>query len=191
MSGGYFTSAGVFVLDTVFGLYIGAVLLRLLLQWVRADFYNPLSQAVVKLTNPVLRPLRRYIPALGRIDTASVVLLTLLQMLNLWLAIALTGGAGGPIGILVMALAALLSKTIYVLTFALLIQVVASWVMPGARSPVFDLVESLTEPLMRPLRAALPNLGALDLSPMVALMLLQLALMLVVSPLRDFGVSLL
>jgi YggT family protein len=73
MSGGYFTSAGVFVLDTVFGLYIGAVLLRLLLQWVRADFYNPLSQAVVKLTNPVLRPLRRYIPALGRIDTASVV----------------------------------------------------------------------------------------------------------------------
>jgi YggT family protein len=191
MSGGYFTSAGVFILDTVFGLYIGAVLLRLLLQWARADFYNPLSQAVVKLTNPVLRPLRRYIPALGRIDTASVVLLILLQMLNLWLAIALTGGAGGPIGLLVMALAALLSKTIYVLTFALLIQVVASWVMPGARSPVFDLVESLTEPLMRPLRAALPNLGALDLSPMVALMLLQLALMLVVSPLRDFGVSLL
>jgi len=191
MSGGYLTSAGIFVLDTVFGLYIGAVLLRLLLQWVRADFYNPLSQAVVKLTNPVLRPLRRYIPALGRIDTASVVLLILLQMLNLWLAIALTGGAGGPIGILVMALAALLSKTIYVLTFALLIQVVASWVMPGARSPVFDLVDSLTDPLMRPLRAALPNLGALDLSPMVALMLLQLALMLVVSPLRDFGVSLL
>ncbi len=191
MSGGYLTSAGIFVLDTVFGLYIGAVLLRLLLQWVRADFYNPLSQAVVKLTNPVLRPMRRYIPALGRIDTASVLLLILLQMLNLWLAVALTGGSGGAIGILVMALAALLSKTIYAFTFALLIQVVASWVMPGARSPVFDLVDSLTEPLMRPLRAALPNLGALDLSPMVALMLLQLALMLVVSPLRDFGVSLL
>jgi YggT family protein len=191
MSGGYLTSAGIFVLDTVFGLYIGAVLLRLLLQWVRADFYNPLSQAVVKLTNPVLRPMRRYIPALGRIDTASVLLVVLLQMLNLWLAVALTGGSGGLIGILVMALAALLSKTIYVFTFALLIQVVASWVMPGARSPVFDLVDSLTEPLMRPLRAALPNLGVLDLSPMVALMLLQLALMLVVSPLRDLGVSLL
>ena len=191
MSGGYLTSAGIFVLDTVFGLYIGAVLLRLLLQWVRADFYNPLSQAVVKLTNPVLRPMRRYIPALGRIDTASVLLLILLQMLNLWLAVALTGGSAGPLGILVMALAALLSKAIYAFTFALLIQVVASWVMPGARSPVFDLVDSLTEPLMRPLRAALPNLGALDLSPMVALMLLQLALMLIVSPLRDLGVSLL
>jgi YggT family protein len=103
----------------------------------------------------------------------------------------LTGGSAGPLGILVMALAALLSKAIYAFTFALLIQVVASWVMPGARSPVFDLVDSLTEPLMRPLRAALPNLGALDLSPMVALMLLQLALMLIVSPLRDLGVSLL
>jgi YggT family protein len=191
MSGGYLTSAGTFVLDTVFGLYIGAVLLRLLLQWVRADFYNPLSQAVVKLTNPVLRPMRRYIPALGRIDTASVLLLILLQMLNLWLAVALTGGSAGPLGILVMALAALLSKAIYAFTFALLIQVVASWVMPGARRPVFDLVDSLTEPLMRQLRAALPNLGALDLSPMVALMLLQLALMLIVSPLRDLGVSLL
>ena len=79
MNGGYFAPAAVFVLDTAFGLFIGAVMLRLLLQWVRADFYNPLSQAIVKLTNPLLRPLRRYIPALGRVDTASVVLIVVLR----------------------------------------------------------------------------------------------------------------
>ena len=110
MNGGYFAPAAVFVLDTAFGLFIGAVMLRMLLQWVRADFYNPLSQAIVKLTNPLLRPLRRYIPALGRIDTASVVLILVLQVVNLWLAIAISGGGGAIGGLLVMSFAALLSK---------------------------------------------------------------------------------
>ena len=191
MNGGYFAPAAVFVLDTALGLLIGAVMLRLLLQWVRADFYNPLSQAIVKLTNPLLRPLRRYIPALGRIDTASLVLMLVLQLINLWLAIAISGGAGAVGGLLVMSLAALLSKLLYLYTFAIFVQVIASWVSPGSRSAVLDLVDSLTEPVLRPLQRRLPPLGGLDLSPMLALMLLQLALMLVAAPLRDLGVSLL
>jgi YggT family protein len=191
MNGGYFAPAAVFVLDTALGLLIGAVMLRLLLQWVRADFYNPLSQAIVKLTNPLLRPLRRYIPALGRIDTASLVLMLVLQLINLWLAIAISGGAGAVGGLLVMSLAALLSKLLYLYTFAIFVQVIASWVSPGGRSAVLDLVDSLTEPVLRPLQRRLPPLGGLDLSPMLALMLLQLALMLVAAPLRDLGVSLL
>ncbi len=191
MSGGYFTGAIIFVLDSVFALVIGAVLLRLLLQSVRADFYNALSQAVVKLTNPLLRPLRRYIPAIGRIDTASIALLLGLQLLNLWLAIVLSGGEGSLLGLLVMAVAALLAKVFYLYMFAILALVVASWVAPGTHNPVLELVDSLTAPLMRPIRRQLPALGGLDLSPMVALVLLQLALMLVSTPLRDFGISLL
>ena len=92
MNGGYVANAGTFLIDVIFGLFIGAVMLRLFLQWARADFYNPLSQAIVKVTNPVLRPLRRYIPAIGRIDTASVVLILSLQILNLWLSLTLAGG---------------------------------------------------------------------------------------------------
>lgn len=191
MSGGYLAQAINFVLDTAFGLFIGAVMLRLLLQWVRADFYNPLSQAIVKLTNPLLRPLRRYIPALGRVDTASVVLMLVLQLINLWLAIAISGGSGAFVGLLVMSLAALLSKLLYLFTFAIFIQVIASWVSPGGRSAALDLVDSLTSPLLRPLQQRLPPLGGLDLSPMLALVLLQLGLMLLVTPLRDLGVSLL
>ncbi len=191
MSGGYVAGAAVFVLDTLFGLYIGAVLLRLLLQWARADFYNPLSQAVVKMTNPLLRPLRRYIPAAGRIDTASVVLVLVLQLLNIGISVQLAGGSTRPSGILVVALAGLLLKMIYLLSFAILIQVVASWVAPSGRNPVLSLADSITAPLLQPLRARLPALGGLDLSPMAALMGLQLVIMLGVTPLRDFGLSLL
>ena len=191
MSGGYVANAGSFLLDVIFGLYIGAVMLRLFLQWSRADFYNPLSQAIVRLTNPVLRPLRRYIPAIGRIDTASIVLMLALQMLNLWLSLMVAGAAGaGAGGIFVLALAELLAKALYLLTFAIFVQVVASWVAPGAYNPALSLVDSITYPLLKPLRGLLPPLGGLDLSPMIALVVLQLAQMLLVAPIRDFAVTL-
>lgn len=191
MSGGYVANAGSFLLDVIFGLYIGAVMLRLFLQWSRADFYNPLSQAIVRLTNPVLRPLRRYIPAIGRIDTASLVLMLALQMLNLWLSLMVAGAAGaGAGGIFVLALAELLAKALYLLMFAIFVQVVASWVAPGAYNPALSLVDSITYPLLKPLRGLLPPLGGLDLSPMIALVVLQLAQMLLVAPIRDFAVTL-
>jgi len=191
MSGGYVANAGSFLLDVIFGLYIGAVMLRLFLQWSRADFYNPLSQAIVKLTNPVLRPLRRYIPAIGRVDTASVALVLVLQMLNLWLSLTVAGAAGAGFGgIFVLALAELLAKALYILMFAIFVQVVASWVAPGAYNPALSLVDSITYPLLKPLRSLLPPLGGLDLSPMVALILLQLAQMLLVAPIRDLAVTL-
>jgi YggT family protein len=191
MSGGYVANAGSFLLDVIFGLYIGAVMLRLFLQWSRADFYNPLSQAIVRLTNPVLRPLRRYIPAIGRIDTASIVLMLALQMLNLWLSLMVAGAAGAGVGgIFVLALAELLAKALYLLTFAIFVQVVASWVAPGAYNPALSLVDSITYPLLKPLRGLLPPLGGLDLSPMIALVVLQLAQMLLVAPIRDFAVTL-
>jgi YggT family protein len=191
MNGGYVANAGTFLIDVIFGLYIGAVMLRLFLQWARADFYNPLSQAIVKVTNPVLRPLRRYIPAIGRVDTASVVLILALQMLNLWLSLALSGAVGAGIGgIAVMAVAELLSKALYIFMFAIFIQVIASWVSPGAYNPALSLVDSITEPVLRPLRSVLPSLGGLDLSPMLALVGLQLAQMLLVAPIRDFAITL-
>ncbi len=191
MNGGYVANAGTFLIDVIFGLFIGAVMLRLFLQWARADFYNPLSQAIVKITNPVLRPLRRYIPALGRIDTASMVLIISLQMLNLWLSLTLAGGTGASLaGLVVLALAELLSKALYLFMFAIFVQVIASWISPGAYNSALSLVDSITAPLLKPLRSVLPSLGGLDLSPMLALVGLQLAKMLLVAPLRDLAISL-
>jgi YggT family protein len=162
-------------------------MLRLLLQLARADFYNPLSQAIVKVTNPVLRPLRRYIPALGKIDTASVLLMFALQILNTSLVGALFGASRGFLALLVIAFVELLSKLVYLYLFAIIIQAVASWVAPGTYNPVLNLINGLTAPLLRPVRRLLPNLGGLDLSPLVVIVLLQLALLLVIAPLADFG----
>lgn len=165
MGGGYFSNAGVFLIDAVFGLYIFAVLLRFLFQLVRADFYNPLCQAIVTVTNPPLRPLRRYVPSLAGLDTASILLLLVLQTANTLLVALVLGLSPNPIGLLVVAVAELLGKVVWTFIGAIIIQVILSWVSPGAYNPVAAVVYSLTEPLLAPARRVLPPLGAIDLSP--------------------------
>ena len=190
-SSGYFSNAGVFLINAVFGIYIFAVLLRFLLQLVRADFYNPLCQAIVTVTNPPLRPMRRYIPSLKGLDTASVVLLLTLQMINTWLIASLLGAEPAFVGLLVTAIGELLSKLVWTFIGAVIIQVIMSWVAAGVYNPVVEIISSLTDPLMRPARRAVPPIGGLDFAPMVVIIALNLVLMLGVAPIRDFGMSLL
>ena len=190
MGGAYFANAGVFLINALFGLYIGAVLLRLLFQVVRADFYNPLCQAIVTVTNPVLRPLRRYIPSLGNIDTASVLLILALQMLNTRLVAMVVGMHQGLLGLLVVAIAEIAYKTVWIFLGAIIVQIVLSWVAPGGYNPVVGVIHALAEPLLRPARRVLSPVGGLDFSPMVVVIGLQLVLMLVVEPLRVAGLSL-
>jgi YggT family protein len=187
MGSGYFSNAGVFLLDAVFGLYISAVLLRLLFQIVRADFYNPLCQAIVTVTNPVLRPLRRYIPALLNIDTASVLLILVLQLVNTYLVALVIGIAPKLLGLLVVAIAEIAKKTVWIFMGAVLVQIVLSWVAPGGYNPVIGVINGLSEPLLRPARRLLPPLGGLDFSAMLVVIGLNLLLMLVVAPLQDVG----
>ena len=191
MGSGYFSNAGVFLIDSLFGLYICAVLLRLLFQVVRADFYNPLCQAIVTVTNPVLRPLRRYIPALASIDTASVLLILSLQLLNTFLVALVVGVSPNLAGMLVVAVAEIASKTVWIFMAAVIAQIVLSWVAPGGYNPVIGVIQALSEPVLRPARRLLPPLGGLDFSAMVVMIVLNLLLMLVVAPLRDVGYSLL
>lgn len=191
MGGGYFSNAGVFLIDAVFGLYIFAVLLRFLFQLVRADFYNPLCQAVVTVTNPPLRMLRRYVPALGGLDTSSLLLMLTLQMINTLLVALVLGANPNLVGLIVVAVAELLSKTVWTFIGAIIVQVVLSWVSPGTYNPVTAIVHALTEPLLAPARRVLPPLGMIDLSPLVVILGLQLAQILVVAPLRDLGFTLL
>lgn len=185
--GGYFTNAGVFLVDILFGIYIFAVMLRFFLQIVRADFYNPLCQAIVTVTNPPLRPMRRYIPALGGIDTSSVLLMLVLQLISSGLIILLLGHTPGLSSLLVIAVAELIGKGLYLLLFAIFIQIVLSWVAPGTYNPVVGVIDSITSPVLRPARRLLPPMGGIDLSPMLVIIGLYLGLMLIVAPLRDFG----
>jgi YggT family protein len=184
---GYFSNAGVFLIDVLFGLYIFAVMLRFFLQIVRADFYNPLCQAIVTVTNPVLRPLRRTIPAVGGIDTASLLLLLVLQLISVYLVALLLGHSPGLMGLLLGAIAELISKALYLFIFAIFIQIVLSWIAPGTYNPIVGVIDAITTPLLRPARRLLPPMGGIDFSPMLVIVGLYLALMLVVAPLRDIA----
>lgn len=167
---------GSLIIQFAFSFLIIFVLLRFLLAWVRADFYNPLSQAIVSVTNPLLVPLRRVIPPIARLDTAAIVLALVLQFIELLLIQLISSGAVASIGaLLVVSVYQLLFLTIWVFIVAIFIQVIMSWVSPGARNPLASLSYSLTAPLMRPLRSVIPPLGMIDLTPMVALLLLFIA----------------
>ncbi|MCC7413447.1 MAG: YggT family protein [Gammaproteobacteria bacterium] len=187
MGNPYVSDAGTYLVSVVFGLYTLAVMLRLLFQIVRADFYNPLSQAIVALTNPPLRQLRRFIPGLKGIDLPSVVLLLALKMTELWLTLFIRGAAPALPGLFVVAVAMLLKLAVYIVMFAIILEVVLSWISPGTYNPATQLLYSLTRPVLRPARRLIPTLGGLDLSPMVAIVFLQIVIMLALNPLEDLG----
>ena len=187
MDNQYVAASTIFLIQTLFGLYILIVMLRLMLQWVRADFYNPVSQFIVKVTNPPLKPLRRIVPGWGGIDLASVLLLLALQMLELFLVNMAVGRASGIGGLFIGSIAELLELLINVFIGAILIQVILSWVAPSSYNPLIGLVHKITEPLLAPARRILPAFSGIDFSPLVALIVLQLLKILLVAPIANFG----
>ena len=175
---GFFADAGILIVTTVFGLYIFSVLLRFLFQLVRADFYNPFSQFLVRFTNPPLLPLRRVVPGFGGIDLASVVLLLILESLRLNLVAKQQCVSPSFVPLFVLAIFELLETTLWIFIIAVFVRVLASWFMPHSDNPIMDLLVSLTEPLMRPARRLIPPISGLDLSPIAVLLLLQIGLLL-------------
>ena len=189
MGGNYVGNAATFLIETLFGLYILIVMLRFLLQWVRADFYNPVSQFIVKATQPALAPLRRIIPGFGGADLAAVVLMFALKFIELWLITGLLGITPQVAGLAILCIAELLGLLINVFIFAILIQVIISWVNPGMYNPVMGLLHSINEPLLAPARRLIPPISGLDLSPIAVIICLQLVSMVGVAPIRDVARS--
>ncbi len=193
------SQAGELLIQLIFGLYILAVMLRFLFQWVRADFYNPLSQALVKITNPPLVILRRVIPGFWGVDVAAVVLMWILQALEIFLAGEpsqripglIHGQTLNLVGLPVAALASLISLGIWIIIIAILIRIIISWINPmGGHNPMGSLLFSLTEPLMSRARRIIPPISGLDLSPIAVLVALELVLILIIRPLSYLGYSL-
>lgn len=188
MGNSYIGNAATFLVEWTFGLYALMVMLRFLFQIFRADFYNPVSQAIVRLTNPPLLVLRRFVPSVLGLDTASIVLIFGLKGTELWLRFTLGGGGTSVAGLAVLTLGEVLAMGVNIFLFAIIIQVVISWISPSVNNPITSLLHSLTEPLLRPVRRLLPPAGGLDFSPMLAMVGLTLLTMLVVAPIRDQGI---
>jgi YggT family protein len=181
----------IFIVDSLFALVVGAFLLRLLFQLVRADFRNPFAQAIVRLTNPVVVPLRKILPPIGRLDTASVVAVVLAQALRTAVKFALSGG-GFPavVPLLLLSVIELLDTTLLLFLIAIFVYVLLSWVSQDGYSPIGRLLGSLVEPVLGPFRRAMPSLGGLDLSPIVVILLISVARMILndrLAPLLGVG----
>jgi len=187
MGSTYMTDPIIFLIDTLFSLYILAVLLRFLLQWCGADFYNPISQFLVKVTHPPLRILRRFVPSIGKIDTSSLVLVLALQMLADFSILLLKGVTINIGALTILSITQLISLLINVCIFAVFARAILSWVNPGTFNAAASILATLTEPLLDLCRKVIPDLGGIDLSPLAALLLLQLAKMVLLPPLHQLA----
>ncbi|MBP8285157.1 MAG: YggT family protein [Chromatiaceae bacterium] len=184
MTGNYLTNPLIFLIQTLGGLYAFVAMLRFLLQLTKADFYNPVSQFVVKATSPVLMPLRRFIPGFRGMDISSLVLAWLVKTAVLFLVGLLAGLGLASIGAVIWSIPALIELTIDVFIYAVIVRVILSWVNPNPSNPMVNLIERLTDPVMEPVQRRLPAFGGLDLSPIAVTIGLVLLQMLLIPPLK-------
>lgn len=181
----YLSNAGNYLFDTIFNLFLIIVLLRFWMQWVRANFRNEFGQFLLAVSNPVIIPLRKIVPSIGPIDTATVVLAILLVIFKYTL-LPLLSGSAIPWGfILAYCLGELIKYSVYIFMAAIVIQIIASWVAPYSHHPLLDIAKSIAEPLMAPARRLLPSVGGIDFSPIIVFIFLNLTLMLIVAPLQS------
>ena len=188
MGGSYFSDALLYLINTIFSIYILLVVLRFLLQTVRADSRNPISQFLLRVTSPPLRLLRRFIPGSGGLDWSCIILMVALQAIEFSLVSLVAYGASYAfIGLLLLSIAELLKLVIYIFMFVVFVQVILSWISPGSYNPITVLLYQLSEPLLRPARRLLPSTHGIDFSPILVFVFLQLSLILLVKPLTDLG----
>jgi len=164
----------IFIVDSLLTLAVYAFLLRLLLQLARADFRNPIAQAVLRLTNWLVLPLRKVLPPIGRVDTASLVAVLIAQLAATGVVFLMLTGTAMPLGPLLLAAARqAIVAAIQLYTVAIIVYALLSFVAPGTYSPAVGLLSSLCNPLLHPVRRVLPPIGGLDFSPLLVILALQ------------------
>ena len=159
----------VFLIDILFQLYATALLIRVLLQWAGADFYNPISQFIVKITNPPVKPMRKIIPGFFGIDMATLVL----ALLVLAIKIMVVYQTLNPVAISLLAAGQALMLTLSIFLYSIIIQAILSWVNPDPYNPAVSLLNTLTFPVLKHFRNLIPPIGGMDISPMIAIIVLM------------------
>ena len=169
-----FAQIGVYLVEAVFGFFVFMLLTRFHFQWLRVSFRNQVGEFVLATTNAMVIPVRRFIPGLAGLDLTTLLLAWLLQMLSIWLQATILGGDPEALALAAVAAVDLLRYSLYILVFAVFVQVIFSWINPYApMAPVFN---AITAPFLRPLRRFIPLLGGVDLTPLVLLILIQILL---------------
>ncbi|NCO19153.1 MAG: YggT family protein [Gammaproteobacteria bacterium] len=172
-------NAFAFLVETLFTLYLAALLLRVLLEAVGADYYNPVSQVLLRLTDPLVAPLGKLIPRLGQINTAAIVLLLVLQTIAVVIVLSLSGYSVQPLQALLIAVLRLIRMLLMTWIVLIIAEVILSWVGGAMRHPIIPLIYQLTRPILEPIRRVVPSIAGLDLSPLIAIIGLQFLMILI------------
>lgn len=165
------TSAVIYIIQAVANLFLFILLLRFWMPWFRADFRNPIAQAILRLTSPLVVPLRRVLPPVGRIDTSTIVVSFGVQYLAIFLILLLVRVSSTVLHISLTALIDLgiLSAGLFMLV--IFVHILLGWFAPGVYNPATTLVHTMAEPLLRPFRRLVPAMGGIDISPVIPLIL--------------------
>ena len=186
---GHLANAGALIVQVLFGLVIGLFFFRLLMQGLRVDFRNPLSQFVYRLTNPVLIPIQKALPVVNGWNLAALLITFLLTLLETWLLYRLAGFGLPLLALLVIALAMLIQFAATALLWMIIVRAILSFVSPDPYNPVVQTLYRLSDPILKPFQKLVPSIGGLDLSPLFAVLVLQLVRVLVPAPLAEFGLA--
>ena len=176
-----------FVVDALTQIVLFLLVLRLWLPVLRADFRNPVAQAILKITSPLIIPLRRLLPAIGRIDTATVLVTLAIQLLVVYLLVSMRGLSPTAAEVVLTAIVSLVLLSINVFFFGIILYIILSWIAPGTYNPVAALLQVIAEPVLRPFRRVIKPMGGLDISPIFAIIGLQ-ALIILIEPLQPLAV---
>jgi YggT family protein len=179
-------AALIFIVDTLFSLYIGVYLIRFLMQLVRADFRNQIAEAIMSLTNPLVMPLRRVLPPMGKVDSATVVAIVLLTAAKIAVLRLIAGVPfPSPLGWVYLLTVQIVISMLWVLFWCILLAAVISFLTQGARTPITALLHSISEPVLRPFRRYIPSfVGGFDLSYLWATIAIQALIILIQSSVR-------
>ena len=164
-----------FIIKTLTQLYLLVLLLRFWLPMLGADFRNPLAQGILRITSPLVVPVRRFVPSIGRLDTSTILVAYVIQFLTVLLLLTLGGYRVGTVPIMVTTLVELAVLSLNLFFFVILIKIILSWVAPHTYNYATALLTTLAEPVLRPFRRIIPSIGGLDISPIFAIILLQAA----------------
>jgi YggT family protein len=177
-----------FLVNAIFSCYIFILLIRFILAWVRADYYNPLSQFFIKLTQPLVGPLRRVVPNYKNFELATLVLVVIFELIKYSVSFYLKNINFNISTLMLLTLADMLGTFFNIFFYAILIQAISSWFQQGY-SPMTELLNKITAPIMRPLHRVIPPIGGIDVSPVAAMILLQFLNILVVGILLPGGMG--
>jgi YggT family protein len=177
----------IFIISTIAQLYLFVMLLRFWLPFVHADFRNAIAQGILRLTSPLVIPVRRVIPPIGLLDTATVIVAFALQYLTIFVILTISGFPSGILPIAVTAIVDLVLLSLQLFKFAIFIFILLSWFAAGTYNPAISFVTMLVNPVLKPLRRLIPPIGMLDLSALIALIGLH-AIGIYVATLRPFPI---